>query len=182
VEPEEVELFLSSAKEYCPDYHPLFLIALRAGLRQGEILGLKWGDFQFGRDEDDTNRYILVQRRWYRGTFGTPKGGKARRVDMSRELRGVLLQLRSDRLQESSRQGRASIARRSLVSGRQQQSTPCSQAPGELLCSPASARRATPVSLSRPPSACRLPDYADSSQLVFFLLTFGAEIRALTVI
>jgi integrase len=69
------------------------MIALRAGLRQGEILGLHWGDFQFGKSEDDTQRYIFVQRRWYRGRFSTPKGNKPRRVDMSRELRQVLIEL-----------------------------------------------------------------------------------------
>ena len=76
MEPEEVELFLAAVQQHHPEYYPLFLIALRSGLRQGEILGLKWGDFQFGRDEDDTNRYILVQRRWYRGAFSTPKGAQ----------------------------------------------------------------------------------------------------------
>ena len=110
MEPEEVEAFLSSALKHFPEYHPLFLIALRAGLRQGEILGLRWGDFQFGRNEEDTNRYITVQRRWYRGTFSTPKGGKARRVDMSRELRSVLLRLRSERLREAASESRVSIA------------------------------------------------------------------------
>ena len=110
MEPEEVELFLAAVIGHNPDYYPLFLIALRSGLRQGEILGLEWGDFQFGRDEDDTNRYILVQRRWYRGAFSTPKDGTARRVDMSRQLRKVLLELRDQRLLQAYQQGRTSIA------------------------------------------------------------------------
>jgi len=110
MEPEEVELFLTAVREQCPDYYPLFLIALRGGLREGEILGLKWGDFQFGQDEDDKNRYIFVQRRWYRGTFSTPKGRAARRVDMSRQLRKVLLELRDQRLLQAYQQGRTSIA------------------------------------------------------------------------
>jgi integrase len=111
MEPEEVELFLATVQEHYPDYYPLFLIALRSGLRQGEILGLKWGDFQFGKDEDDTNRYIFVQRRCYRGAFSTPKGGRARRVDMSRQLRKVLLDLRDQRLLlQAYQQGRTSIA------------------------------------------------------------------------
>jgi integrase len=41
METEEVEVLLTAARELCPEHHPLFLIALRAGLRQGEILGLK---------------------------------------------------------------------------------------------------------------------------------------------
>lgn len=110
MEPEEVDKFLAASREHLAEYYPLFLVALRAGLRQGEIIGLEWGDFQFGQNEDDQNRYIFVQRRWYRGSSGTPKGGKGRRVDMSRELRRVLLDLRAQRLLQAHKQGRASIA------------------------------------------------------------------------
>jgi integrase len=74
MEPREAERFLIASKEYCPAYYALFLIALRAGLRQGEILALKWGDFQFGQSDSDPNRYILVGRRWYRGRVSTRKG------------------------------------------------------------------------------------------------------------
>jgi integrase len=110
MQPEEAEQFLATVHEQCPEYFPLFLIALRAGLRQGEILGLKWGDFQFGESEDDMDRYIFVQRRWYRGRFGTTKGGKGRRVDMSRELRRVLIEMFDRRLLEAHQQGKTSIA------------------------------------------------------------------------
>jgi len=110
MEPQEAERFLRAAKEYCPAYYPLFLIALRAGLRQGEILALKWGDFQFGQGDSDSNRYILVARRWYRGRASTPKSNKARRVDMSRELRRVLMDLRDERMLEAFQAGRQSIS------------------------------------------------------------------------
>ncbi len=110
MEPEEVKSFLASAHEFCPEYYPLFLIALRAGLRQGEILGLKWGDFHFGENEDDTDRYIFVQRRWYRGRFSTPKAKKARRVDMSRELRRVLTEFYDQWLLNAHQKGLSSIA------------------------------------------------------------------------
>jgi integrase len=102
MEPGEVEQFLADAKQNCPvGCYVLFLIALRAGLRQGEILGLRWGDFQFGESASDSNRYILVQRRFYRGQFSTPKGNRSRRVDMSRELRHELLSLRDTRMREA---------------------------------------------------------------------------------
>ena len=73
------------------------------------ILPMK-GDAIVDVEQAVTNRYITVQRRWYRGTFSTPKGGKPRRVDMSRELRSVLLRLRSERLQEAASRGSVSIA------------------------------------------------------------------------
>ena len=110
MEPEEVEAFLDAALEHCPEYHLLFLVALRAGLRQGEILGLRWEDFQFGKSPEDPNRYILIQRRWYRGKFSTPKGNRTRRVDMSRELREVLLAMRDERLFKAWQGGRSSIS------------------------------------------------------------------------
>ena len=34
--PAEAEQFLAAARDICPDYYPLFLIALRAGLRRGD--------------------------------------------------------------------------------------------------------------------------------------------------
>jgi integrase len=106
----EAEAFLTSATEFCPDYHPLFLMALRAGLRKGELLTVKWGDIQFGATEDDSNRYIFVQRNFVQGKFTTPKSKKSRRVDLSRELRRTLLELRDKRMLEAMMAARPSIA------------------------------------------------------------------------
>jgi len=93
---EEANRFLGTARRLCPKHYALFLTALRAGLREGEILALRWGDIQFGEGGDDANRYILVQRNYDRrsGRFLTPKSNKQRRVDMSRELRTALLESR----------------------------------------------------------------------------------------
>jgi len=74
----------------------LIFAAVRAGLREGELAALDWGDIQFGATEEDRERFILVQRnydrRWSRRML-TTKSRKPRRVDMSRELRRVLMQL-----------------------------------------------------------------------------------------
>ena len=117
MEPEEVERLLKAAREYCPEIYPAFVIAVRAGLRQGELLALKWGDLQFGENEDAPYRYILVERRWYRGQFNTPKGGKTRRVDMSKDLRRTLLELRDQRLLAAFGQGRTSILEDLIFAG-----------------------------------------------------------------
>jgi len=109
MEAGEAERFLNAAKEHSPRYYVLFLIALRAGLRQGEVLALKWGDLQFGQSEQGSNRFLLVQRRWYRGHFSTPKGNRPRRVDMSRELRQVLIEMRDQRLLDAYLKGQQSI-------------------------------------------------------------------------
>jgi integrase len=107
---EETQAFLASAMEFCPDFYPLFLMALRAGLRKGELIAVRWGDIQFGTSEDDPNRYILVQRNYVQGKFTTPKSKKSRRVDVSRELRRVLLELRDKRMLEAFMNGKVSIA------------------------------------------------------------------------
>ena len=60
---EGAQAFLE-AKEFCPEFHPLFLMALRAGLRKGELLAVRWGDIQFGIGDSDPNRYIVVQRNY----------------------------------------------------------------------------------------------------------------------
>jgi len=110
---EETQALLDKAKEACSvrDY-ALVLCALRAGLRRGELVALRWGDCQFGAGEDDPNRFILVQRnfdhRWARD-FTSTKSKKPRRVDMSKELRKVLLGLRDERFLEAFAQGKASL-------------------------------------------------------------------------
>lgn len=102
---EESERFLASAREVCPALYPLFLTALQGGLRRGELIALKWGDIQFGADGQDLNRYMLVQRNWLNGSFTSPKSRKSRRVDLSRQLRAELLQLRDQRMLEAFLRG-----------------------------------------------------------------------------
>ncbi|MGB8988825.1 MAG: tyrosine-type recombinase/integrase, partial [Candidatus Sulfotelmatobacter sp.] len=108
--PAEVETFLQAAKEICPEYHPLFLMALRAGLRRGELVAVQWGDIQFGKDEEDGNRFIVVQHNYVRREHTTTKSKKSRRVDMSRELRRVLVELRDKRLLASFLKGKNDIS------------------------------------------------------------------------
>lgn len=106
----EISAFLNAAREFHPDYCPLFLMGIRAGLRKGELLAVKWGDIQFGNGEDDANRYILVQRNYVHGSFTTPKSKKSRRVDLSRERRTVLLQLRDKRMLDAFVMGKDCLA------------------------------------------------------------------------
>jgi integrase len=108
--PVEAQQFLQAAKEICPEYHPLFLLALRAGLRRGELVAVQWGDFQFGKDEQDENRFILVEHNYVRREHTTTKSKKSRRVDMSRELRRVLIELRDKRLLEAFLKGKNDIS------------------------------------------------------------------------
>ena len=107
---DEAQAFLEAAHEFYPQSYPLFLMALRTGLRKGELIAVKWGDIQFGTNEDDPNRFILVQRNFVHGKFTTPKSKKSRRVDVSRELRQILLELRDKRMLEAFMKGETTIA------------------------------------------------------------------------
>jgi integrase len=108
--PAEAEQFLQAAKDTCPEYHPLFLMALRAGLRRGELVAVQWGDIQFVKDEADENRYIVVEHNYVKREHTTTKSKKSRRVDLSRELRRVLIELRDKRLLEAFLGGKNDIS------------------------------------------------------------------------
>ena len=110
----EVERLLRMAEETLSfGEYVLLLTAVRAGLREGELAALQWGDVQFGESEDDSDRYLLVQRsydrRWSR-TMLTPKNTKSRRVDMSRQLRRGLIKLRDEHLLQSFARNRADVS------------------------------------------------------------------------
>jgi integrase len=59
-------------------------LAVRAGLRRGELVALHWADIEFGKDDEDENRFILVQHNYVCREHTTTKSKKSRRVDMSR--------------------------------------------------------------------------------------------------
>ena len=106
----EASRFLDAVKDLSPGYYALFLVALRGGLRRGELVALKWGDIQFGASETDPHRFILVQRNYVHKRFTTPKSKKSRRVDMSKQVRKALLNLRDERLLEAYLEGKPEIA------------------------------------------------------------------------
>jgi len=73
---EQVRLFLAGAKRSSP-YYRLYVAAVTTGMRQGELLGLRW------RDVDLTLGTVSVQQTFYRlgrqQLFKEPKSAKARR-------------------------------------------------------------------------------------------------------
>jgi len=107
----EAAVFLTAAKVHSPTRHAMFLTALRTGLRLGELIALHWEDIQFGENAEDPNRFILVRRNYSLGEFTTPKNRKARRVDMSREVRRVLLELRDDLMMQAFERGKDHISK-----------------------------------------------------------------------
>ncbi len=81
---EELNTLLETAKEKMPHHYPLLLCAARTGMREGELIGLRFTDLDFN------GRFIHVQRTISRGKVTTPKNGKTRRVDMSMQLTNTL--------------------------------------------------------------------------------------------
>jgi integrase len=107
----EAEAFLAATRDRDPEYYPLFLVALRCGLRQGELIALRWSDVQLGADRDDKNRFIFVQQNFSRGKFTTPKSKYSRRrVDISKQVQTTLAELKDQRLLGAMLQGKESIS------------------------------------------------------------------------
>lgn len=90
---KQVQSFLEKAK--ASPYYRLYLAAITTGMRQGELLGLRWSDVDLSRS------VARVQQTFYRlagkQLFKEPKTKKSRRsIDLSPMLVDELLALRED--------------------------------------------------------------------------------------
>jgi len=66
---------------------PLYLTAVMSGLRQGELLGLRWGDVDWAAGK------IRVRRSYSRGELTTPKSGRGRAVPLADRVGAALDEL-----------------------------------------------------------------------------------------
>jgi integrase len=96
---EEKAAFEEAIQKHFPRYYPLFLCALRTGMREGELIALKPGDLDFN------GGFIEVKRNYVRGDITTPKNGKTRRVDMSDQLSAELEAHLTQRKRETLKKG-----------------------------------------------------------------------------
>ena len=55
----------------------MITVALRTGLRMGELLGLRWVDVDLAAGR------LMVRQSYVDGVFGTPKSGKSREMNGS---------------------------------------------------------------------------------------------------
>lgn len=83
--PEEGEKLVETAQRHGAKFHLVALIGVDCGLRNSEIIGLRWSDIDFEGDE------IKVQNRIWNGQEGPPKHGKIRNVPLTGRLREALL-------------------------------------------------------------------------------------------
>jgi integrase len=101
---EQVEALLAASAKLAAenerriDYTPFLRVVATLGLRKGEALGLRWGDFDKGEGSDDG--VLSVERQWLvSGEYGPVKTESAvRRLVLPADLREELiaLRLRSD--------------------------------------------------------------------------------------
>lgn len=69
--PAQINAFLAQVND--PKYHTLFMLAVFSGARQGELLGLRWGDV------DWENCQLTVQRTFNNGRLFIPKTQTSKR-------------------------------------------------------------------------------------------------------
>jgi integrase len=72
-------------------YRTLCLVALKTGMRQGELLGLRWGDV------DLEQAVVRVRRSYTGGMLGTPKNRERRDVDLISDVVDLLEEMRRER-------------------------------------------------------------------------------------
>ena len=78
---EEAQRFLAAAS---PEWKPLVQLTIRTGLRNGELLALKWEDIDLKAGK------LIVKRTLWRGLEGSPKGGKRREIPLSAQTVAML--------------------------------------------------------------------------------------------
>jgi integrase len=76
---EEAKAFLAGAAEHRPAWHPYMVVAIRTGLRVGEMVALHWTDVDLDRGR------LHVQRSYSRKTkeFSTTKNDKHRELPLT---------------------------------------------------------------------------------------------------
>jgi integrase len=85
---EADRLLAAAAKEKEPVWYAAILLALRSGLRRGELFELRW------KDVDLDARRIDVRRSHSRGHTTSPKSNRGRSIAMSSQTVAVLTSLR----------------------------------------------------------------------------------------
>ena len=103
--PDELSRLLLTAGRDYHEWHAFVLCLARSGVRLGEAVALEWRDVDFDR------RVLLIRRSERRARVSVPKSGKARCVEMSRQLARVLADRKSFQEAEAALADHAAPAR-----------------------------------------------------------------------
>ncbi len=99
--PEQVRTLLRAASEADDRLEALFVVAIHTGLRQGEILGLRWTDLDLDAGTLTVQRSLAID-----GTFNPPKRKNSRRtVKLTRTATEALKRHRARQNEERLRVG-----------------------------------------------------------------------------
>lgn len=94
--PDQAKAFLDAARK--DRFYALYVVAVQYGLRQGELLGLKWSDLDLDAGT------LQVQRTQSESGVGRieerPKNGKGRRIELSQSVCEVLRGHRKAQIEE----------------------------------------------------------------------------------
>ena len=99
----ELHRFLDTARE--SPWWSMWLLALAAGMRHGELVGLRWSDVEFERGSILLRRQLLRSSRTWKAQL--PKGGKMRRIDLGPRLLAELIRTRAQQSEHKDRMGDA---------------------------------------------------------------------------
>ena len=82
---DEIQKVLSVTRENYPNFYPLLFTAIMTGMREGEILALKWQDIDF------VNKEIIINKTLFRNKIQPPKTAQSnRKINMPDVLLEVL--------------------------------------------------------------------------------------------
>lgn len=97
---EELRHLLATCQTHFPEGYPLVLTLARTGARIGEAAGLAWEAVDLSRG------FLWIRRGYSKGRMSTPKVGRGRCVDMSRQLQAVLAEYQGARTIQATVEGR----------------------------------------------------------------------------
>jgi len=95
LEPEDVARVLKSATKWYADHELAVRMLFYTGMREGEMLGLRWEDVDWQRHLVDLRRTVAFRQ--HRLIVNTPKSGKLRTIDVPAALTACLRELHSIR-------------------------------------------------------------------------------------
>jgi integrase len=99
---DQARAFLEAAGEAGDRFEALYVVAVHCGLRQGELLGLRWQDADLETGALQVRRTLSESRE--RGhIFEPPKNGKGRNVKLTANARAALKDHRKRQLEERMR-------------------------------------------------------------------------------
>jgi integrase len=105
LEPTQIARVLQAAAKWYPDHELAVTTLFYTGVREGELLGLQWDDFDFQRGTVELRRTVSLGRGERRLIVNTPKSGKIRTVDLPSPLPARFKDLKSIRQAEAAVQG-----------------------------------------------------------------------------